>query len=129
MKKLNNNGINKLKKYLFGDDHNSNEDHISLNLESIAKLAKVGIITESCGDGIYYCYDISNLLTEDLDDLGDEEDDERITQDRRRREEEQFQNLVTRLSEIFPTKNQIEEMLNEFKNSVVLKSELSDLIR
>lgn len=123
MKKLNVNGIDKVKKFL-GIDLCIESNSINLNIEDIAKLAKIGIITESNGNGSYWCYN-ANIITEDLDEI----DDERIDQDQRREDKREFEELVTRLSEIFPTKSEIEDVLNQLKDNMVLKSELSDVLQ
>lgn len=134
MKKLNKNGIQKAMAYL---GHQSLTESVEndvysglLSMRDIANLAKIDVLTEKVDGG----YHFHLMEQDDLDDVGNEgEVREPQSPDEagsavKEMDRKTLEQMVVQLSEFFPTKEEINQTLNDFKASMIDPEEWIDIL-
>jgi len=126
MNKLNYNGIKKVLSYLNREEVlKEDTGSLSFSINEIAKMAKIGIITEWSGNG-YDLYLMEQGEIEDPEQMG------QPSQEERRIDPAQLKSmadqLVEPLSEHFTTKQQVNDALENLKASMIDPEEWEDML-
>lgn len=130
-KRLNKSGVHKVIKYL-GEDRFTNKNINgmgdlllgSFNEEDVSKINDIDIMVEHIGAGLHKVYHINEQDDEYIDDKGDGQSTN-VSDALKKHAED----LIPVLSNVFPTKDEVEDALNSLKAQMIDPEEMINMLK
>jgi len=128
-RQLNESGIQKIADYLGMDidltiDESGAIVNFAVDASILRKLSDIGVVVEGKRDGFVLLHEQDDL------EIADEQDQEQMDKEMDDQKVQQLaERLVPYLSEVFPSKEEINKTLNDLKDELITPDELIDNLK